>query len=182
MIANDAQTTDSESAISDQIFNNGNGAHNLQSQYSACSYDQLNFVKTQQFPNIIGNDGVHTLTISNDVIGLADGTVRNAVTAAGDDEFGTLSDAADYVMLCLPPGTSGGWIAYAYVNHWLSVYNDKWCGYISGQMHEIGKFISSNPSLQLNAVLTFFRSNIQVIISIWPMLDTRVRFMAISLV
>jgi hypothetical protein len=29
--------------------------------------------------------------------------------------------------------------AYAYLDHWLSVYNDVWCAYPSGLMHEIGK-------------------------------------------
>ena len=43
-----------------------------------------------------------------------------------------------FVGQCIPPGTSGGWIAYAYINHWLSVYNDRWCEYPSGQMHELG--------------------------------------------
>jgi len=42
------------------------------------------------------------------------------------------------VMICVPPGTAGDWVAYAYSNHWLSVYNDEWCTYPSVQMHEIG--------------------------------------------
>ena len=38
----------------------------------------------------------------------------------------------------MPPGTSGLWIAYAYINDNLSVYNHDWCGRVSAQMHEIG--------------------------------------------
>ena len=45
-------------------------------------------------------------------------------------------------MACLPNDTldngSTGWIAYAYTNHWLSVYRGPWCSYPSVQMHEIG--------------------------------------------
>ena len=46
-------------------------------------------------------------------------------------------------MMCLPDDTEDSdgfstWIAYAYVNHWLSVYRGPWCSYPSGQMHEIG--------------------------------------------
>merc|ERR1719221_2027179 len=43
--------------------------------------------------------------------------------------------------MVLPSGTNSGgssWIAYAYVNHWLSVYNDQWGSYVSAQVHEIG--------------------------------------------
>ena len=29
-------------------------------------------------------------------------------------------------------------IAYAYIDHYLSVYNDEWCNYASGQVHEVG--------------------------------------------
>ena len=47
------------------------------------------------------------------------------------------SQLADHVMYCLPPGTMSG-IAYAYINHWKSVYSDLWCTYVSAQLHEIG--------------------------------------------
>lgn len=144
MVAPDAATTASESTISGNVF--GNSGHNLKSQYAACSYGKLQFEKATDTANKIGNDGVHTLSISMNVIGASDDTVRTAVVTAGDAEFGgSLQGVANYVMLCLPPGTSGGWIAYAYVNSWLSVYNDEWCGYLSGQMHEVGKCPSFSP-------------------------------------
>jgi hypothetical protein len=45
-------------------------------------------------------------------------------------------------MACLPNDTLNGgstnWIAYAYINSWLSVYKGPWCAYPSGQMHELG--------------------------------------------
>ena len=61
---------------------------------------------------------------------------------AAKDLGAPLNTIADYVILCLPPGTLGGWIAYAYINSWLSVYNDNWCRYPSAQLHEVGKLSS----------------------------------------
>jgi hypothetical protein len=129
VIASDASTTSSESEISDAWFGTSGDAVNFKSQYEACSYDklQINPANTNGVSN-----GVTTVTISNTVIGTDNGVIRNAVTAALGSSF---TSQFDHVMLCLPPGTSGGWIAYAYVNYWLSVYNNQWCDYVSGQMH-----------------------------------------------
>jgi len=46
------------------------------------------------------------------------------------------TELADHIMYCLPPGVMGG--AYAYLGHWLSVYNDASCNVLSTQAHEIG--------------------------------------------
>lgn len=40
-------------------------------------------------------------------------------------------------MYCLPPGAMPA-VAYGVVNSFISVYADKWCTYVSAQMHEIG--------------------------------------------
>ena len=79
-----------------------------------------------------------TVNISNTVSGTSDSTIRTAVVNSATASLDNLSSQFDHVMLCLPPGTSGSWIAYAYVNSWLSVYNNQWCNYVSGQMH--GKY------------------------------------------
>ena len=81
------------------------------------------------------SNGVTTVNILNDVSGTSDSSIRTAVVNAAIASLGNLSSQFDHVMLCLPPGTSGGWIAYAYVNSWLSVYSNQWCNYVSGQMH-----------------------------------------------
>ena len=137
VIASDASTTSSESEISDAWFGTSGDAVNLKSQYEACSYNklQINPANTSDVSPANTTDvsnGVTTVTISNTVNGTANGVIRNAVTAALGSSF---TSQFDHVMLCLPPGTSGGWIAYAYVNYWLSVYNNQWCDYVSGQMH-----------------------------------------------
>jgi hypothetical protein len=71
-------------------------------------------------------------------VGQGDGIMRNAITAALNENFGVSpSNLADHVMYCLPAGTMSG-IAYAYINSWNSVYSNQWCNYVSAQMHEIG--------------------------------------------
>jgi hypothetical protein len=129
VIASDATTTSSESEISDAWFGTSGDAVNFKSQYEACSYNkiQIDPANTTDVSN-----GVTTVTISNTVNGTANGVIRNAVTAALGSSF---TSQFDHVMLCLPPGTSENWIAYAYVNSWLSVYNNEWCNYVSAQMH-----------------------------------------------
>jgi hypothetical protein len=64
-------------------------------------------------------------------------------TTAASDLGAPLNTIANHVILCMPRGTIHGtstnWIGYAYVNHWLSVFNDNWCQSPSALMHEIGK-------------------------------------------
>jgi hypothetical protein len=140
VVAADASTTSDEAFISDSWFGTSGDLINLKSQYSACSMGQLtcNGASKTTSTGVTVVDGTTTITITNSVTGVADGTIRDAVVAAGDATLGTMRTQFDHVMLCLPPGTSGSWIAYAYVNWYLSVYNDQWCNYVSGQMHEIG--------------------------------------------
>jgi hypothetical protein len=49
-----------------------------------------------------------------------------------------LEDTFDHVLFCLPPGTTGGWIAEGWSNHPFSIYNNAWCLYPSAMQHEIG--------------------------------------------
>ena len=53
------------------------------------------------------------------VIGVDNSLVRDAAVAEGDSALGDMESQFDHVVLCLPPGTSGGWIAYAYINWYL---------------------------------------------------------------
>lgn len=141
--AQDASTTSSELVLSDKIFGSGSDQHNLKSQYAKCSYNELVFEKATDAGGLI-NNGVYTLNLPDTVIsGVDNGIIRTAALDQGAVEFDkSLEHVADYTMLCLPPGTTGGWIAYAYVNWFLSVYNDQWCTYPSAQLHEIGKLKS----------------------------------------
>lgn len=44
-------------------------------------------------------------------------------------------------------------VAYAYINHYLSVYNDYWCQRLTGQMHELGTL---GRRMRNSALLWFF--------------------------
>ena len=138
VVAKDAATAATEAQLSSQIF--GGTGFNLKSGFARCSYNQLLF--EPQANTIAGPDGIHTTFLPNVTVnGVSDATVRNAVLAQATAELGAHPRLlADHVMLCLPPGTAGGWIAYAYANSWMSAYNDKWCSYVSAQIHELGKF------------------------------------------
>jgi len=137
--ANDASTTSTVDQISDAWFGTNGDAVNFKSQTEACSYDKVE-VQAGIFTSPSISNGVHTVNISDDAIGVDRGVIQRAAVSQAEDDLGVLSLSGefDYVMVCVPPGTSGGWIAYAYINHWLSVYNNQWCNFVSGQMHEIG--------------------------------------------
>ena len=137
-VASDAQTTATETELADDmfgasgeladgifdhifddIFGASGDVVNLQSQYNACSYGQLQF-NALTSNTAVGTDGVYTVNLPDTVIaGAADSTIRNAARDEATAQLGTLTDIADHVIICLPPGT-GDWLAYAYVNHWLS--------------------------------------------------------------
>ena len=111
---------------------------------NAYSYDKLIFNKavdrtmtTAGAGSTDISNGVVTIKIDAAASGTADGTIVAAVTAKINAVFGVPpNQLADHVMYCLPPGTSGSWIAYAYINGQLSVYNDGWCNSLSGQMRK----------------------------------------------
>ncbi len=133
--ANDFVTSGTPEALGDSVFGTDGDEVNLSSQFSACSYGQLNLIPAQG-TNI--TDGVVQLSIDMDVQGVSRGTVRNAVVAAGNALFGSLNAQADHILFALPPNTSGGWIAYGSINGSYTTYNDRWATYVSAQMHELG--------------------------------------------
>jgi len=136
VIASDVSTTSTADKISDAWFGTSGERVNLKSQYYACSNGKLHCNPANQGSGT--SRGVYTATINDRVNGTESGTIRKAAIAAAEAELGTLNPQFDHVMVCIPPGTSGNWIAYAYVNHWQSVYNNRWCDFVSAQMHEIG--------------------------------------------
>jgi hypothetical protein len=138
--------------LSDDVFGNGVDPVNLKSQFAACSYNQLKFDKAPN-KNVLGsvtpNDG--TTSISNGVVDIrvyhpksAGGNiVRNAVTDEINRVFGVdrPDDLADHVMYCMP-GEVIDALAYAYVGGWNSVYSNKWCNFVSVQLHEVSSLAS----------------------------------------
>ena len=136
--AQDSSTTATEAQLGDDIFGQAGDLVNLKSQYLKCSHDQLNFTALESKTEV-GTDGIYTLTLPEDVRGQKDNPIVWRIVNQAQSELGDLRSIADHVIVCMPAGTAGGWIAYAYVNSWLSVYNNNWCRYPSGLMHELGK-------------------------------------------
>jgi hypothetical protein len=154
IVASDAQTTATEAELANKIFGASGDVLNLKSLYNQCSNGQLQF-EPQTTNDLIGTDGVYTVNLPTTVVTNAkDSTIKDAALAKASQDFGgvALNTLANHVIVCIPPGTAGGdWIAYAYVNHWLSVYNDNSCTTPSAQMHELGKCthsLSSKNNLQ----------------------------------
>ena len=78
-------------------------------------------------------------------------------------------------MACLPPDTlnggSSGWIAWAYVNWYLSAYKGMWCSYPSAQMHEVGHNINfahsgvgSNEYADGSCMVSYMNHDIRVLL------------------
>jgi len=126
--------------LSNYVFGTSGDQVNLKKQYAACSYNRLVF-NPATHANVV--NGVVEVTISQNVSGVENSNVRNAVSNSNELKAKLGNDwqsKFNHVMYCVPPGTisgTSGWIAYAYVDSWLSVYNN-WCTYVSGQMHELG--------------------------------------------
>ena len=133
VIASDNAPNLTREQLSDKVFGTDGDKANLKSQYSQCSYNQMNFVPAiNQDSGVI--NGVLEINIDMNATNASSRDIQNEVT----NVLGGKPFYADHVMYCLPPGTIGRWIAYGYTNNWLTVYNDKWCNYLSVQMHEIG--------------------------------------------
>lgn len=131
VLALDTKTTATKEELSDKIFGTRGDSTNLKKQYQACSYNKLNFVPAVA-AGVIG--GVLEVSLPQNIKKVSHTIVRNAISTVlnGKPQY------ADHVMYCIPPGVDGVGIAYAYMNHWLTVYNDGWCKSLSAQMHEIG--------------------------------------------
>ena len=84
------------------------------------------------------NNGIVTIKVNVNRSN-GDNAINNAVIDKLSSVFGVgyPTALADYIMFCHPPDTLGGGIAYAYINSWLSVYNNKWCSSLSGGLHEV---------------------------------------------
>lgn len=127
----DSSTSADAAQLSNNVFGTFGDEITLKSQYKKCSHGKVIFTPYDD------DTGVVDVELKRNVTGEDKFIIQDAMLQAVTETLGNLTDIADRVMLCMPKGT-GNWIAYAYVNHWLSVFNDDWCQQLSSQMHEFG--------------------------------------------
>ena len=98
-------------------------------------------------------NGVADIFINATVEGNSPMVLDDIVTTEVNRLFGT-ADNFDHIAYVLPPGSElnsdSNWLAYAYIGWYRSVFNDKWAGTISTQMHEIGHNLRLQHSGQGN--------------------------------
>jgi len=131
--------SDSPRTISDKIFGTYDDDVNLASQMNACSFKKLT-ISTDYNDIITVEPGVIEVTIPISITENDRYTIHNAVTVVVQEQLGfTLPGPFDQVMYVIQKCYVGcGYAAYAYVNSWMSVYQDWYYKATGVQMHEIG--------------------------------------------
>lgn len=130
--ANDATPAFSDQQYFNYIFDETNVTQpTLASQYKRLSFGKLNFVPTKY--------GIMDVKVNMNANGATSMSIRDAAIAVVQSKYSvsTITQLADHVMLCIPPGT-GNWAGSSPVMSWRLVLNDQWCGYVSALMHEMG--------------------------------------------
>ena len=163
IVAADASYGNDEGFLRDAWLGTAGDARNLKNHYAACSYNKLIFngADNKNMSTNPGNastnisNGVVTVQIPEAVTGVSDGVIRNAANRELATNFGTnAANLADHVILCVPPGTSGSWIGYAYINSWNSVFNNQWCNYLSIQV-SVSSVSNSDTGTKKGGALSF---------------------------
>lgn len=133
---NVAVTSDVNQLIND-VFTDSSS---LKTQTEGCSYGKL---KIEPFrgntpSNYYINNGVVDVKMDFDMNGDVSGWEQAGLKAA-KNLLGNLEDPMfDLIMVCSPPSPKSNFLAFAFPNSKYSFYNNEWCGYVSGQMHEVG--------------------------------------------
>ena len=127
--------------MGDNIFGTLGDQVNLKSQLYACSFGKLK-VTTDYSTDIkthLAAPGVIEVQIPISIESNDKYTVQNAVTRAVQIKLGfSLPGPFEQVMYSVEScygSNNCGWAAYAYVNSWLSVYQDDYYAYTGVQMH-----------------------------------------------
>lgn len=164
-------TTSRPSEMREKIF--GSKGYNLVTQFNACSYGKLRFAPTGALEGNsprLATTGVYEVRLPVSTKGMTEGWVREQVTRQLRKDFGETalpkgyrnyqtdeSSPFDHVMYCLPPGTSGSWIASGYENSWLSTFNDKWCNFLSVSHEGLCHHLIISPIISHHNITIAFR-------------------------
>ena len=124
---------------SNEVFGTGNDPVNLKTNIEECSWGKATVTPGVGDSNEVAT-GVIEVTIDIPLDGSSRSAIRNAVTAKVQDKLGlTLPGPYDYVLYSLENcyGSECGWAAYAYINHWMSVYQNVYYRRPGVLMHEV---------------------------------------------
>ena len=152
VVGPDSETTSSADEIADTLFGSNGKSFTMKSQFAACSYDQFTPIdyKGETTTGFNVANGVAEVTITNNVLGTYLSVIEDEVLREAETKLGDLESQFNFVFLFIPPGTilagTSEWKAYAFLNHWLSVYNDAWTKTPSIHIHEIGHNIGLGHS------------------------------------
>lgn len=132
--------SESPAQIGDDIFGTLSDPVNLASQMKACSFDKLNIIEGPVNEGLRAAPGVVEVTLDIELTNNDRYAIHNAVTAKVNAKLGiNLPGPYEQVMYVLEKCYVGcGWAAYAYINSWMSVYQDVYYKQVGVQMHEIG--------------------------------------------
>ena len=139
--AADTNTTSDADRISNKLFGTSGDSVNLKSQISECSMNQLNFLPfngTTPNGEIILN-GVGSVDLPFDLKNKFDKNQQryiNKILNAIRQKYGNLKGDVDHLLLILPKRATKD-VAFAYLNWWISYYDDDHVLYPSVTMHEI---------------------------------------------
>jgi hypothetical protein len=135
----DATPKLSQPELTDNFF--ADDSLTLRSQYNACSFGKMIFepAEDDEKTGIIG--GVLEIKLDMKAVNTTRRTLTNAATLAAQLALNVVSLEGNYdnVIYCHPPGTLENWEGFSYMNYFVSAFNDEFCGYVSGNMHEVGR-------------------------------------------
>jgi len=147
---NDESVPESAQTISDKFFGTNGDVETMQSQFASCSYNNFNIVNNDYGDNIYGQDhdqivsklsapGVLEIDIPISMDN-TQATLRGHMVAQAQVKLGiSLPGPFAHVLFVISDCYQDcGWAAYAYVNHWMSVYQSHYYKYPAVSMHELG--------------------------------------------
>jgi hypothetical protein len=137
----DIRPVRSAANIADAFFGSGGNDVNMARRYELCSMGRLKFVPANAAGFV---DGVADLIIPMSIQGSNVFDVVNKITDTLPSALGSNLRNFDHIVYALPPGTTfkaggtTGWLAFAYMNSYLGVYNGHNIAFISNEVHETG--------------------------------------------
>eukprot|EP00970_Alexandrium_tamarense_P007340 scaffold1332_cov197-Alexandrium_tamarense.AAC.30 len=139
---NGLAVSDNAETVSDKFFGTKGDTATMFSQFSACSFNQMeiSWMHSSSIEKELSAPGVLEVNIPVSLVGTSQSTIRSAMKNAVRDKLGfSLPGPFHHVLFVIEKCYEGcGWAAYAYVNSWMSVYQGSYYKYPGVQLHEIG--------------------------------------------